>query len=196
MDDREQLVCDIGAMNTVYRDGDETVAANTDATAIVQCLEEGAGTLAGRRVLVLGAGGVARALAFAARSRGAEVAIVNRTQERAVELAAACGGKALAEAEALAYPYDILANGTAVGMNAPNDTPWPAAAHRRGTVVFDTVYTPLETRLLREAAAVGATTICGVEMFIDQAVGQFERWTGQAAPEHLLRRVVLARLQR
>lgn len=196
MNGREQLVEDIGAMNTVFRDGQEAIAANTDATAIVQCLEEGVGSLPGRKVLVLGAGGVARALAFAVRARGAEVAITNRTHARAAELAHACGGIALDEAAARAYPYDILANGTAVGMNAPDDTPWPSDAHRPGSVVFDTVYTPMETRLLRDAAASGATTICGVEMFIDQAVGQCERWTGKAAPEHLMRRVVLAQLKR
>jgi 3-dehydroquinate dehydratase/shikimate dehydrogenase len=194
MDAAEPLVTDCGAMNTVYREDSRVVAANTDAIAITQCLEESVGSLAGRRVLVLGAGGVARALAFACARRGAEVAITNRTAARAEELARACGGVALDGDAARAWPYDILANGTAVGMGKPDESPWPADAHRPGTVVFDTVYTPLETRLLRDAEQAGATTICGVEMFIDQAVAQCERWTKLPAPEHLMRRVVLARL--
>ena len=78
----------------------------------------------------------------------------------------------------------------------PAESPWPAGAHRPGTLVFDTVYVPLETRFLRDAQMAGCRTICGLDMFIRQAVGQFNRWTGLAAPEPLMRRAALEQLER
>lgn len=195
VDGLEELADSIAAMNTIYRDdADGAVGANTDAGAIVRCLEIALGRIDARRILVLGAGGVARTAAFACRARGAEVVIANRTAARAVELAAEAGCEAIDWRLAEREPYDVLINGTSVGMGKPDESPWPAAAHRSGTVVFDTVYTPLETRLLRDAQAAGASTICGLDMFIGQAVGQFERWTGLPAPEHLMYRLALERL--
>ncbi len=193
----EEQVLRIGAMNTVYRsDTGAAVGANTDAPAIVHCLEVAAGNLQGRHVLVLGAGGVARTAARACLDRGASVAIANRTQERAEALARELGCQCLRYDQAHAAPYDILINGTSVGMGRERaeESPWPRAAHRRGSVVFDTVYVPLETRLLRDAQAAGAATVCGLDMLIAQAVGQFERWTGLEAPEHLMYRLALEKL--
>lgn len=187
----------LGAINTIYRsDTGGSVGANTDAPAIQHCLEVAAGTVRGRRVLVLGAGGVARTAARACLARGAEVILANRTPERAAALAAELGCRVVPWAEAPRERYDVLLNGTSVGMGAGQAevSPWPAAAHRPGSVVFDTVYTPLETRLLRDAQRAGATTICGLDMFIAQAVAQFERWTGLPAPEHLMYRIALERL--
>ena len=185
----------LGAMNTIYRDQDGlSVGANTDASAIIRCLEVEAGSLPGRTVLILGAGGVARTAAMACMMRGAIPVIANRTPERAVALATELGCRHVPWAQAVTVPYQILINGTSVGMGKPQDTPWPASAHRRGTVVFDTVYTPLETRLLREAGAAGASTVCGLDMFITQAVAQFERWTHLHAPDHLMYRLALERL--
>jgi 3-dehydroquinate dehydratase/shikimate dehydrogenase len=199
----------IGAMNTIWRRDGVITGANTDAPAITDCLVTtlaqgglagGAHDLRGKRVLVLGAGGAGRAAAFACRARGATVAVTNRTFARAEELAADCGCLALTDDQAAAWTYDCLVNGTAVGMRnpdgtVPDETPWPAERHRRGTVVFDTVYTPLRTRLLREAEAAGATTIRGADMFIAQAAGQFSRWTGVDAPTALMTDLVLKRLQ-
>jgi len=185
----------LAAMNTIYREDDgASVGANTDATAIIRCLEVEAGSLQGRTVLILGAGGVARTAAIACQLRGASLVITNRTPERAMALATELGCRQVPWAEATSVPYQILINGTSVGMGRPQDSPWPAKAHRRGTVVFDTVYTPLETRLLREAGAAGASTVCGLDMFITQAVAQFERWTRLHAPEHLMYRLALERL--
>jgi 3-dehydroquinate dehydratase/shikimate dehydrogenase len=199
VDELEALAASMKAMNTIYRDDTgATVGANTDAGAIASCLEVAVASLRGRRVLVLGAGGVARTAAFACQARGAEVAVTNRTMARAVELAGEVGCRAVGWEEALAHPYEILINGTSVGMAAgkdkPQETPWPGDRHRRGSVVFDTVYTPLETRLLKDAAAADATTVCGLDMFIAQAIGQFERWTALRAPEHLMYRLALERL--
>jgi 3-dehydroquinate dehydratase/shikimate dehydrogenase len=191
----EELVARIGAMNTVYRDRDlQPLGANTDATAAINCLEGQVGSLAGQRVLVLGAGGVSRAVAFAVRDRGATVVIANRTLDRAEILAADCGGEVVELSAATGVAFDILVNGTAIGMGKPDETPWPAAAHRPGTVVFDTVYTPLETRLLKDAQQAGARTISGLDLLIGQALGQFKRWTDLDAPEPLMYRAALDRL--
>ncbi len=199
MDGLEDLAAGIGAMNTVYRDGEgRLIGANTDAVAIAACLEAQLGTLHGRTVLVLGAGGVARAAVHACRDRGAEVRIANRTATRAKELAAETGCVAIDWNDAPAIPYDVLINGTAVGMRKEgrdlDESPWPAEAHRPGSVVFDTVYIPLETKLLRDAQLAGCRTICGLDMFISQAEGQFSRWFHRQAPGPLMRRVALERL--
>ncbi len=202
MHELEELSASIKAMNTIYRGeagegGDgigNAIGGNTDANAIVRCLEIAVGRLEGRKVLVLGAGGVARTAAFACKAKGAIITVANRTEGRGRDLAAEVGCEAVALERAGGCAYDVLVNGTSVGMGKPNESPWPAAWHRSGTVVFDTVYTPLETRLLREAVAAGAITVCGLDMFISQAVGQFCRWTGGEAPEHLMYRLALERL--
>lgn len=200
VDDLDPLARSIGAMNTIARvpvgqRHGRTVGVNTDAAAIIACVEGGlGGSVAGKRVLCLGAGGVARAVAHALASRGARLAITNRTAERAIQLAAEVGAQALTEAEALAWQFEVLINGTAVGMGKPQETPWPATHQRAGTVVFDTVYTPLETRFLREAQAAGAAIIPGLEMFIHQAAEQYRRFTGNAAPHAVMRAAALARL--
>ncbi len=201
MDGLEDLAAGIGAMNTVWRDQHgKLLGANTDAEAIRACLLDAGANLKDRRVLVLGAGGVARAAVFSALSGGAKVTIANRTPERAEELAAESGASAVAWESARGIAYDILINGTAVGMRKngvdPDESPWPGDAHRPGTTVFDTVYVPLETRFLRDAQMAGCRTICGLDMFICQAVGQFHRWTGLAAPEPLMRRAALEQLER
>jgi 3-dehydroquinate dehydratase/shikimate dehydrogenase len=191
MDTLDPVVPAIGAMNTVLRGADGGCrGANTDASAIVACLEEACGRLHGKRVLLLGAGGVARAAAHCLTAAGCRVAIANRTRERAVELAATCGASVVDPEPAAAGAYDILVNGTSVGLKEDR-SPWPAHAHHSGSVVFDTVYVPLETRLLREALAAGARTVCGLEMFIHQAAEQYRRWIGQAAPRTVMRRAAL-----
>jgi len=200
VDRLEPLAQRIGAMNTIYRDdANAAVGANTDASAAVTCVEAQAGTLRGRRVTILGAGGVSRAIAFAVAEKGAHVLIANRGHERAQELASEVGGESCALDEAPRRPFDVLINGTSVGMGAkdlpaPVESPWPRDAHHRDSVVFDTVYTPLETALIKEAQMAGATTVCGLSMFIGQALGQFSRWTGREAPEGLLYRLALERL--
>jgi 3-dehydroquinate dehydratase/shikimate dehydrogenase len=191
----EELAARIGAMNTIYRDKDlHAIGANTDALAVIRCLEGELGSLKGRHILVLGAGGVSRAIAFAVVDCGAQVVIANRTRERAEELATEVGGTAISVDEATGKYYDALINGTASGMGRSDETPWPASAHLKEMLVFDTVYHPLETRLLKDAQLVGARTICGLEMLIGQALGQFSRWTGLEAPGPLMYRAALDRL--
>jgi len=195
MDRADPLVQRIGAMNTIWRDGDgHTVGTNTDAVAAIACVESQVGSLEGRRAVLLGAGGVARAVAFALAERGAQVTIANRSAERAATLAREMGGQVADVATASAAPWDVLINGTSVGMEAPADSPWPTDAHHPDRVVFDTVYTPLETRLLRDAQAVGARTVGGLDMFIGQAAEQYRRFVGRDAPIEAMHRVALERL--
>lgn len=190
----EPLVRSIGAMNTIALIDGVTQGGNTDAAAIITCVEGAAGDLHGKTVLCLGAGGVGRAIAHALASRGAKLVIVNRTHARAIELAHEVGGLAVTENEAYAVPYDVLVNGTAVGMGKPEASPWPAERHRAGSVVFDTVYTPLTTRLLHDAQAAGARTVQGLDMFILQAAEQYRRFTGREPDTALMRAVALAQL--
>jgi len=145
-------------------------------------------------VAVLGAGGVSRALVAALIHDGAEVAIFNRTVARAERLAAEFGcaaGPLDAVADAGA---EILINGTSVGMHPDVDASPLAAIPPGVRVVFDTIYNPVETRLLREARAAGCTVISGLEMFVNQAVAQYERWMDAPAPRDVMRRVVEDRL--
>jgi 3-dehydroquinate dehydratase / shikimate dehydrogenase len=199
LDGVEPLVSAVGALNTIYRDAAGAVlGANTDAVAITACLEPLVGSLAGRTVLVLGAGGVARAAIQACRAGGARVVVANRTMSRAAALAAETGCAVVAWEAAPDVAYDVLINGTSVGMRHQGQddpaSPWPAEAHRPGTVAFDTVYIPLETTFLKDAQVAGCATLCGLDMFIAQAAGQCRRWTGREAPLPLMRRLALTRL--
>ncbi len=196
VEDLEPLAKRIGAINTIHRDAaHRAIGSNTDASAAVGCLEHQAGSLTGRRVTILGAGGASRAIAFALADRGALLTIANRGIERARELASEVGGEVVELDRAADVPYDALVNCTPSGMSPNvNESAFPERRHRAGTVVFDTVYTPLETRLLKDAQMAGATTVNGLSMFIRQALGQYRRWTGLDAPEALMYRLALERL--
>lgn len=150
--------------------------------------------LAGKLFVVIGAGGAGKALAYGAKEKGARVVIANRTYARAKELANTVGGAAVSLAELDSFhPEDgmILANTTSIGMQPKVDeTPISKEALRFYSVVFDAVYTPKVTRLLREAEECGATIVSGSEMFIGQAFGQFERFTGLPAPKELIRQIM------
>ncbi len=198
MSSLEDLAQSIGAMNTVYRNLEGAcLGANTDADAALDCVRQHTGNLAGCRVLVLGAGGVSRAVAFALHAEQAEVTIANRTIERAQNLAAevGCAAATLDDVKNsdVDQLYHVLVNCTSVGMNS-DDSIWPADKHVQDTCVFDTVYTPLETRLLRDAHEAGCQPICGLSMFCLQAAAQYKRWTGMEAPMHVMRRVALEAL--
>jgi shikimate 5-dehydrogenase len=125
--------------------------------------------------VLLGAGGAARALAFALRREGVEVAICGRTPSRARELARAVGARAIGEEEIAPTGYDILINATPVGLEDPDRLPLRPEAIG-GRVVYDIVYGPRPTRLLREASRRGLETIDGREMLLEQALGQFLIW--------------------
>ncbi|XP_010914405.1 bifunctional 3-dehydroquinate dehydratase/shikimate dehydrogenase, chloroplastic isoform X2 [Elaeis guineensis] len=204
-DEIDPIAKSIGAINTIIRrpaDG-KLVGYNTDYIGAISAIEDGirgswakdavVSPLAGKLFVVIGAGGAGKALAYGATEKGARVAIANRTYERARELANLIGGHALTLAELERFhPKEgmILANTTSVGMRPNvNDTPVSKQALRSYAVVFDAVYTPKVIRLLREAKESGAAVVSGVEMFIRQAMRQFELFTGLAAPEGLMRNI-------
>ncbi|KAM3349486.1 hypothetical protein ACQJBY_022453 [Aegilops geniculata] len=150
--------------------------------------------LSGRLIVVVGAGGAAKAIAYGAKKKGARVVVANRTYEKAVTLANAVGGQALRLADLENFRPEegtILANATSLGMYPNVDgTPVPKKALRFYDVVFDAVYAPKATRLLREAKEHGVKVVSGVEMFVRQAMGQFEHFTGGIeAPESLMREI-------
>jgi len=200
-DEVDELSRRIGAVNTLGVRPDGSLRGwNTDYAGATDALCEAMGIdregLAGRSVAVIGAGGAARAILAAMTHYGAEVTIYNRTVARGEELASEFGAKGLGLDALAAMSAEIVINCTSVGMH-PNveATPVPAGALAGVSMVFDTVYNPLETRLLREAADAGCKTVSGVDMFVNQAAAQFEPWTGQPAPRELMRRVVLDRLE-
>lgn len=195
----EQLSQTIGAANTLIRTGDgaaDIEAINTDYAGALDAVCDGLGIsreqLKGKRVAVIGAGGAARALVAGFAGYGSTVVIYNRTIERAQAIAQQFDGKV---GKVVAAPLEKLAdtccevfiNCTPMGMHPKvNATPLPGdqppACWGPGTVVFDTIYNPAQTKLLKLAKQAGCVTIAGKEMFIRQGAAQFERWTGQAAP--------------
>lgn len=175
---------------------------NTDAPAAVGALERAAGEVRGKRVTVLGAGGVARAIAFALAEAGAAVAVCNRTAERAERLASDVGGRFPGAARAIAWearesePAEAFVNCTSVGMVGgpePDGSPLGASAFESrpgNTALLETVYNPVRTELLSKARDAGWRTIDGVEMFAEQGAMQFELWTGRPAPREQFARLV------
>lgn len=200
----DPVAAQIGAVNTLVRlPGGGWKGYNTDWLAAIDTIEQGlggAGALKGKAALVVGAGGAGRALAFGAKQRGAGVLVANRSLDRAQALAAEVGGQAVPweDLQQGRCRADVLINTTALGMAPePDTTPAPAEALKAGgfKLVFDAVYTPLETRLLREAKAAGAATVSGLGMFVGQAEEQYRLFTGKAPPAGVMRETLLAALK-
>ncbi len=197
---------EIGAVNTIVNDAGVLTGYNTDAEGFIKpLLEKGIG-LAGRRVLVIGAGGAARGVAFALMESGATLMLLNRSMERARQLIlnlqyrfSACPQFDVLTEDSLQANLkaaEILVNATSVGMSAADETPVPGRLLRKDLVVYDIVYNPIRTRLLREAAEAGAVTISGADMLAWQGALAFEKWTGSRAPIELMKRVVREELEK
>ena len=196
----EPLAQSIGAANTLtVRDDGSLYASNTDYAAALDAVCEGLQItreqLAGKRVAILGAGGVARAIVAGFAAYQAHVTIYNRTREKADALAQAFGVEVGEMDQLPGAHHEVWINCTSLGMFPQVDaTPVPIApAWGPGTVVFDTIYNPSETRLLGDAKAAGCHTIAGTEMFTRQAAAQFALWTGQVAPRDVFAKVLQAR---
>ncbi|MBL7193600.1 MAG: shikimate dehydrogenase, partial [Pirellulales bacterium] len=141
-----------------------------------------------KSALVLGAGGAARAVAFGLKHAAMEVTVASRTSERAKEIADDVGCRAVDWDGRYRKPYDCIINATPVGMHPNvNETPFDKSALRPYMIVFDTVYNPENTLLLKEARSVGCRTATGVEMFVRQAMLQFEYWHGKPACAEVIR---------
>ena len=180
----------IGAVNTlVFAPDGTTRGYNTDEPGAMESLEAALGEpLSGKRALVLGAGGAAKGIVYGLLSRGASTTVTNRNPVRATELSDALGCSCVAWEDRCKVPYDMLVNCTPLGMY-PNvdDTPLPGVSLRPDAVVFDTVYNPAETRLLREAKEKACRTVVGTEMFLRQAAWQFRYFTDHEAPLGVMR---------
>ncbi|RPH36690.1 shikimate dehydrogenase, partial [bacterium] len=182
----------IGAVNTVIRRNGKLVGTNTDAPGALDAIEKKM-RVKGKRILIVGAGGAARAIAFEARRRGAEVCIVNRTPAKSRRLARQLGAKSVSFEDA--GDSDILVNATSVGMTPhASESPVPRK-YIRARLVFDSVYNPPVTRLLREARTKKALTISGLEMYINQGLRQSRLFTGRKPDAALMRRILRSRLQ-
>ena len=197
----DELARKIGAVNTITFEPDGTLRGdNTDYAAAIDALCEAMGVartgLSGRGVAVLGAGGVSRALVAALTHYGARVTIYNRTVDRGEALAAEFGCSAAGREGLADLAAEIVINCTSLGMHPHVDRSPLEAIAPCVKVVFDTVYNPIDTLLLRRARQAGCTCVTGVEMFVNQAAGQFEAWTGHQAPRDVMREVVLGRLTR
>jgi shikimate dehydrogenase len=192
--DPDRLATVVGAVNTVDFATTPPTGYNTDVVGVKRAFRHHDVSLSGRAVVV-GAGGAGRAAAFALADEGMTVAVANRTHEKATRLAAdvtdAAGisgdaeGHSLDTLSTLLPDADVLVNATSVGM-AEDESPVPADALHADLAVLDAVYTPPETRLLRDASAAGATTIDGAWMLLFQGVEAFERWTGHDAPVEVM----------
>jgi 3-dehydroquinate dehydratase/shikimate dehydrogenase len=198
----EPLAERIGAVNTIsILPSGKLTGKNTDYAAILDSITETLritrDQLKNLRVSVLGAGGTARAAVAALTHYGAKVTISNRTPDRAKSLADEFAATAASIDDLCKTECDVFINTTSVGMFPKTDE------HPLGnrnppftpkTLVFDTIYNPMKTRLLEDAESRGAKTIGGIEMFVRQAAAQFETWTSKPAPREVMRRVITARL--
>jgi 3-dehydroquinate dehydratase/shikimate dehydrogenase len=187
---RDRGVEQMAACNTLLRYDDGNLAGfNTDVGGIVGPLERRM-SLQGARVLVLGAGGAARAAVFGLMDRGAKVSLLNRTAERAEALAAESGARVQPRETLQQVDFDIIVNSTPYGMRGQAMEAPISEAEMNCRIFFDLVYNPIETPLVAMARARGADVIPGVAMFVEQGVRQFEIWTERTAPEGEMLRVV------
>jgi 3-dehydroquinate dehydratase/shikimate dehydrogenase len=186
----DPLTARIGACNTLRTGADgKLYGFNTDVAGVIRPLERRL-KLQGARIVVIGAGGAARAAVFGLVEQGAEVFIVNIVHEDAVKLAKQAKAKALKRDLFAKSTFDVLINATPCGM-AGNKQPMPISDKElNASLVFDMVYNPLETPLLKLAKERGLPVISGMEMFVQQGARQFEIWTGKPAPEAEMQRVV------
>lgn len=179
----------LGAANTLRRAGDGWEACNVDVDGFLDPLDAIGFGLNGRRAVVLGAGGAARAVVYALRARGARVSVAARDANQARALADAFGVGV--EAWPPRPGWEVLVNATPVGMWPEVDASPLSPDSVRGALVYDLVYNPSDTALMRHARAGGARTIGGLEMLVGQACRQFEWWTGRDAPRGVMRQAAL-----
>ena len=208
LDELDPVAERIGAVNTITNDDGVLKGYNTDASGFLQALLEKGIEPGEKNIVILGAGGASRAISLILAERGAHLVILNRLLELdwAEELADRLAKLFNREIKALELTEenlvevldgaDILVNATSVGMSPHiKGTLVPSNLLRPGLVVFDVIYNPIKTKLLREAAEAGAKTVSGVEMLVWQGALAFERWTGVEAPLELMREEVIKQLK-
>ncbi len=205
LDSVETTAKHIGSVNTIIKDRGILVGSNTDASGALQALRQGGVDLAGQRVVMLGSGGAARAIAFGLCMEGniGHLTLLGIDDQERSALAtdintktgisitdAQLNGSTLGPAIAKAH---LLIHCTPIGMHPKIEHSCvPKELLHTGLTVMDIVYNPLNTQLLQDAKASGCRTIRGIEMFLHQAVGQFELWTGESAPVNTMRNILTA----
>ncbi len=206
LDDVDLTARAIGAVNTILNDKSKFKGYNTDGSGALKALSENGTSLEGKKLLLLGAGGAGKAIAFHAAREVRELTILNRTPQRAKELAEVLHKKFGKETNGnLLSPQtikeeleatDILVNATSVGMH-PNidhslvDPSWL----RPDLFIMDIIYDPIETKLVKDAKALGARVVSGVEMLVYQGVASFEIWTNNKAPVKVMKKAVLNKMK-
>jgi 3-dehydroquinate dehydratase / shikimate dehydrogenase len=195
LDDCDSLAMAIGAVNTVVVRGEgKLYGYNTDYIGVLRALQQRI-SLPASRVLILGAGGAARAVAFALAQSGASVCICARRAQEAKTLAQAVGGEAVTRVRLRKEFFDAIVNATPVGMFPAVERSPLTSRELNCRLVFDLIYRPVETELLKLAARRGIETVSGLEMFLAQGAAQWEIWTGERAPAAAMRRAVLNALR-
>jgi 3-dehydroquinate dehydratase/shikimate dehydrogenase len=194
MDAVDPVARRVGAINTIRREGDRWMGSNTDVEGFLRPLDDRGVTLGGLRAAIMGAGGSARAVAVALGDRGARVSVHARRPDAAAEVAALAKG-VVGDPVPAPGSWDVLVNCTPVGMHPHVDATPMAASALKGHLVYDLVYNPGETRLLRDARAAGCDTIGGLAMLVAQAEAQFVRWTGMSSAPGVMRAAAERRLQ-
>jgi shikimate dehydrogenase len=202
LDPTSKFLC---AVNTILNDNGRLRGFNTDGVGASKALQENGIALSGKKVLLLGAGGAAKAIAFQLAKEVDELVLLNRTPEKATELAESLNqalGKEVMGAKLSLKTLrnnlqnsDILVNATSVGMH-PNasQSPVPPEWLKPDLTVMDIVYNPVETKLARDAKAAGARVVSGVEVLIHQGAASFEIWIGCKAPVEVMRKAALRQL--
>jgi 3-dehydroquinate dehydratase/shikimate dehydrogenase len=185
----------VGACNTVVRSQEgKLYGFNTDVAAIVRPLERRL-QLKSAKILVMGAGGAARAAVFGLKDKGAEIFVLNRTVEAAQKLARQAKVKTFKRDLLAKTNFDVIINATPSGMNGVKPASLLEPKEINARLVFDLVYNPIDTPLIRMAREKGIPVVTGVEMFVHQGARQFEIWTGKPAPEEEMLRVVVHALR-
>jgi len=194
LDELDDTAKKIGAVNTIINRNGILTGYNSDGLGVVKALIEKT-TIKDKQVVILGAGGAARAIGFAIISEGGRVTVINRTPFKGEELARDLGADFQPLSKLNKTACHILINTTPVGMMPDIDTmPVRKQDLDKTMVVMDVVYNPLKTRLLRAAEKIGCQTIDGVSMFVYQGVFQLELWTGMKAPVEVMKKAVLTAL--
>ncbi len=194
LDEVDPVAARIGAVNTVVNRGGRLFGTNTDWLGVKRSLEEAGLELSGKRAVVVGAGGAARAVIYALRELGAEVEIYNRTIEKAERLARDFGGRAYPLSEIIRASGEILIQTTSVGLKS-GESPVSPEVFRHFRAAMDIVYVPLKTRFLSEAEAAGCQTIDGLRMLVYQGAEQFRLFTQKDPPIDLMYKAALERLR-
>jgi len=205
LDETDSTAKAIGAVNTILNNQGKLIGYNTDGVGALRALKENGISPDGNKMLLLGAGGAAKAIAFQAAQEVEELVILNRTSEKAEKLAEVLrrefgkrvkGGALSAEVlKKEMKDADILVNATSVGMHPDvNRSPVPSDLLRSDLCVMDIIYNPLETKLLKDAKSVGAKVVSGLEMLLYQGAVAFEIWTNCPAPVEVMKKAALNKL--